>query len=441
MSNSRKGPPDTAAGKDEQQTPASQAGGAGDSPEKPKAEAAGSEKGKEQGQDKAADGARTEADDAARQKPQAGKSSAEKASAARTGVENADAAPAAQAAGEAAQTPRRSGWGRMVTNILLALILLVLLIAGTIYVAWPSLPAGLRTALSPARLLSTDTLDAAQARIDALEVRIAELEAKTAQPAAPVTGVAPQTLSALDERMAKLEGILSTLEQSVGSDRTVSNLQGRLDGLSDRTQAMSETLARIERDGATADDIAALRERVQGAAERIDALDKRVNSIDDIAANIADRTRLLERQMAETPTSDGMRLSALVLSAGQLKTAIQSGRSFVGELAAIKALGGDEPLVAEALAPLDSHAGCRCAHGRDAGRTVLGTGATPDPGQARQRRLAGPDHGKRARAGHRAPGAPGKRKPGRWQGRFGRNRRGHRTASGRGRSGRRDCAA
>lgn len=356
MSNSRKRPPDSAADKDEKQTPASQEGDAGKSPESPNAEqpvkAEGTAEKKESVEPKGSSEKKAEREKSAPQKPEVAKPSAAKPSAA----EPSSAKTAAEAtAGAPASAARPSAAGRMVTNILLALILLVLVLAGAAYVAWPSLPEGVRAALSPARLMATTDLDAAQDRIDTLETRIAELEAAAARPA-PATGVAEETLSALNDRMATFEATLFELEEVIAGDRTVANLRGRLDGLSDRIQAMSETLARIEREGATADDVAALRERIQGTAERTEALARRVEGVDDMAANLADRTRLLERQMAETPTGDGMRLSALVLGTGQLKAAVQSGRPFVGELAAIKALGGDEPAVAEALAPLDAHA-------------------------------------------------------------------------------------
>lgn len=96
----------------------------------------------------------------------------------------------------------------------------------------------------------------------------------------------------------------------------------------------------------------------QGDSELTLQLAERIARLESQAANatsLAQQVRSLEVTTA-TARDAASKLSTTVLGVGQLAQAVDGGGGFVRQLAAVRALGGDDPEIAQAAAELEPHA-------------------------------------------------------------------------------------
>lgn len=96
----------------------------------------------------------------------------------------------------------------------------------------------------------------------------------------------------------------------------------------------------------------------QGDTELTSQLAERIARLESQAANatsLAQQVRSLEVTTASARDA-ASKLSTTVLGVGQLAQAVDGGGSFVRQLAAVRALGGDDPEIAQAAADLEAHA-------------------------------------------------------------------------------------
>ena len=257
-------------------------------------------------------------------------------------VPHADTPDATRApdAPSAAETPRRRGlppavsWLGLVTAgiglVLAALGIASLLVSRDDGVR--ALDARLAVAERSVRALAARSPPAAAdpKALDDVASRVAKLEAA----ANPAQGAASDT--ALTDRVAALETQLKTMAETVGS-------LGRHDEAV--FAAARDARARVEGNAAAIADLAQ-KLPAATAAERgaVEALGKRVDAIEALG----NRVSALERSREAAERGD--RAVRLALAATALNTAVEGGDAFAGELAAVKALGGDPKLVA-ALEP------------------------------------------------------------------------------------------
>ena len=179
------------------------------------------------------------------------------------------------------------------------------------------------------------------AGVRALEDRLAGLEQSLVS-AAPeaAAGVA---LTALDQRVTDLAGQMEQL-------RATADVSDQLrTGVDQATARLDEATARIEAlEGRPPPDlsgletaVAELRAGLAQLTERLDAsdLDERLAALDP---RVAETERLVGQAVALGPA----------LAADALAAAVEDGRPFAAEIAALKSLGADDP----ALAELEAHA-------------------------------------------------------------------------------------
>ncbi|GGB39723.1 hypothetical protein GCM10011505_21610 [Tistrella bauzanensis] len=242
-----------------------------------------------------------------------------------TGKTEADLSPPADTQPAAAQpagrlvTPqpgggpaRHSGAGRAALGVsVLALMLVV--IAGVMVTAAPERVRGL--------------IDAAPAGVEpALGDRISALEQRLDQ--------GPPDTAALEQRLGAVESGL----QSLNGDR-----------LAERVAALEDATARMEALTQTVQRLEAELSRTADTAARIGPVENRLATVEGATRNLSDRAALAESRLADTPTADAMRLTALALADAQLSDALDAGRAFEGPLGAIRALGRGNPAIIDAV--------------------------------------------------------------------------------------------
>ena len=136
-------------------------------------------------------------------------------------------------------------------------------------------------------------------------------------------------------------------------DARETRLRNQVAAIAPRLDAVERTLAELRK---SVDDLAARAE--QGDTERTAQLAERLARLESQAANatsLAQQVRSLEVTTAAARDA-ASKLSTTVLGVGQLAQAVESGGSFVRQLAAVRALGGDDPEIAQAAAALEGHA-------------------------------------------------------------------------------------
>jgi uroporphyrinogen-III synthase len=176
---------------------------------------------------------------------------------------------------------------------------------------------------------SADTA-ALAARIDKLEVA-----AKADSPVLPKVEQMGQKLESLSRQVAALppggEGDSKAL--SALSAKTAS-LKSSLDALT-RKVGQSETRAG-----------AALKDAMSGLRSEIEQLRQSVSEI-------ADRVKAIE----DRPPATGEKIAALAVAAGQLESALDSGKPYTGPLSSLQALAAGDAEIEKALAALEVGAG------------------------------------------------------------------------------------
>ncbi|MEN2977074.1 mitofilin family membrane protein [Tistrella bauzanensis] len=264
---------------------------------------------------------KTATDEAATGKTTTGKTTAGKTT---TGKTEADLSPpadtqpaAAQPAGrlvtpQPAGGPARSGGAGRVALGVSVLALMLVVIAGVVVTAAPDRVRGL--------------IDAAPAGVEpALGDRISALEQRLDQ--------GPPDTAALEQRLGAVESGL----QSLNGDR-----------LAERVAALEDATARMEALAQTVQRLEAELSRTADTAARIGPVENRLATVEGATRNLSDRAALAESRLADTPTADAMRLTALALADAQLSDALDAGRAFEGPLGAIRALGRGNPAIIDA---------------------------------------------------------------------------------------------
>lgn len=140
-------------------------------------------------------------------------------------------------------------------------------------------------------------------------------------------------LGDLDAREGRLRSQVAAITPRLDAlERTIADLRKSVDGLATRAE--------------------------QGDSAQTEQLAERLARLESQAANttsLAQQVRSLE--VTTTAARDAAsKLSTTVLGVGQLVQAVEGGGGFVRQLAAVRALGGDDPEIAQAAAALEPHA-------------------------------------------------------------------------------------
>jgi hypothetical protein len=230
-----------------------------------------------------------------------------------------------------ADTPRRRGW----------------LPAGVSMIGAGVLGAGIVLAVlgSMGVLVNpNDGLSAVDARLAGLELEVRDLAAR-----APAAGVDARALDEVVGRVDTLEAAVVTSRPATG-DPSFSN---RIAAINGEVKALAETIGTLgrrndeaaaaartaqTRSDATAAAVAALAQKLPAGA----AVER--SQVEALAARVA------AVETSEKTAARGDQAVRLVLVATALKSAVERGDPFAGELAAAKALGADPKLTA-ALEP------------------------------------------------------------------------------------------
>ncbi|KYO54814.1 mitofilin family membrane protein [Tistrella mobilis] len=176
-------------------------------------------------------------------------------------------------------------------------------------------------------------------------------------------GAAPATVEpALSDRIAALEQRLdqgppdtAEIERRLGAvESGLGSLED--DRLGERIGALEDAVARLEALTETVSKLEAELSRTNETVARIGPLENRLANVEGAARNLSDRAAIAESRLADTPTADAMRLTALALADAQLSDALDAGRSFEGPLGAIRALGRGDGEITDAVGQLAPHA-------------------------------------------------------------------------------------
>jgi hypothetical protein len=231
--------------------------------------------------------------------------------------------------------------------------------------AWNKLPMGADAGSGPNRAALERRLDRLEAAapvpgkaeaLGSLDERIKALEGARAQ--------APQDLSGLTDRVARLEASLKTLgetAQTGGSVADAAAVENRISEAEQRLQTKIDA-ALDEREAANAaafqsiqDEIASLKAKIGTMAEaapdsgnpdlnsELTGLDDRIAKLEAALPNLSG---VLDKQAAQSKSA------ALAIAFANLRAAVTGGRPYAGELATIGSLA---PQLGD-LGPLPAHA-------------------------------------------------------------------------------------
>lgn len=136
-------------------------------------------------------------------------------------------------------------------------------------------------------------------------------------------------------------------------DARETRLRQQLAGMQPRLDALERSINQLNR---SVEDVAARAQ--QGDTELTAQLAERISRLESQAANatsLAQQVRSLEvtTQAARDAAS---KISTTVLAVGQLVQAAEGGQGFVRQLAAVRAVGGEDPDIAQAAAALENYA-------------------------------------------------------------------------------------
>jgi hypothetical protein len=130
-------------------------------------------------------------------------------------------------------------------------------------------------------------------------------------------------------------------------------LRQQMEGLAPRVDAIEHTLATLRQsvDRLATTEQTADPELVKQLGDRVALVEAQAGA----ASGLAQQVRSLEASTAVARDA-AAKLAATVLAVGQLAQAVADGDPFVRQLAAVRALGGDDPDIAQAAAELEPHA-------------------------------------------------------------------------------------
>lgn len=179
---------------------------------------------------------------------------------------------------------------------------------------------------------------------DELDARIAKLEAAIA--AMPKSGPQPTapTDSALGERLTGLEGVVKSLAE------VVTRLDRRADETAAAIKAMQADVASGVAPGSQPSDATVGKAEFEALAQRVTALQQSAASLQQSVSQTATSLQQTAARGAAAAAAD--RAVRLAVVASSLRSAVQRGAPFEGELNAAKALMPDP----QALAPLEPFA-------------------------------------------------------------------------------------
>ena len=272
-------------------------------------------------------------------------------------VADEPSAPNDEAGDEAGdKTGAPSAKGHPVRRIVALIVLvLVIVLAVATYMLGPRLVARLDRALHEAGLPAPVTEAAITdlgARVAALDTRLATLEAAVAKPAAEP--VAKALAGRLDEQAGKIDALSTRLDRLAARIEEVAARPAPVAIKGDAAAArLSTRLDAIERalKAATggAGDVAALKREIDDLARRNAALETRLAAV---AGRLSKEIAALGARKAGAAS----RSAGFVLAVGQLRDALRGSGGYADELAAVRALAGDDPALAAPLATLARHA-------------------------------------------------------------------------------------
>lgn len=136
-------------------------------------------------------------------------------------------------------------------------------------------------------------------------------------------------------------------------DARETRLRQQLAGMQPRLDALERSVGQLSR---SVEEMAG--RAGQSDAELVAQLGERISRLESQAANatsLAQQVRSLEVTTAAARDA-ASKISTTVLAVGQLVQAAEGGGGFVRELAAVRAMGGDDPEIAQAAAALENYA-------------------------------------------------------------------------------------
>ena len=214
----------------------------------------------------------------------------------------------------------------------------------------------------PAVGVATDTPDALIARVDALET-----EASAAK--------------GMGTRLDQLDGKLATLSKEVaarpaatpGDAKALEGVTAEVDTLRSSIDSLSTAVARLQAD---------LKSTAAAQKDATVSVQDAVSALKTTLADVESRLKAIETR----PPATGEKIAAMAVSAGQLETAVDTGKPYTGPLASMRALAKDDAPIASALAKLDSGAATGvptlAALSRDFADIAPGLMPAPAPEQA-----------------------------------------------------------
>ena len=214
-------------------------------------------------------------------------------------------------------------------------------------------------------------------RVNALDQRIAALESPAPEPAkadaaalerlAARVDEMSQTLTAVNDEVAIVREGLAASGGGEGLGPMASQLSDRLQGLTDRMEALEKAAGAPPAEPAvTAEDIGGLQARLDALSGDVDSLSGKVEAQADrsagdaasLSARLADLQGQLDRvaRALENTRSGREKAGAFLLAANQLASAAAASGSFVPELQAVRAAAPGGDATATALDTLAGHA-------------------------------------------------------------------------------------
>ncbi|KAA0677046.1 carph-isopro domain-containing protein [Roseomonas genomospecies 6] len=236
---------------------------------------------------------------------------------------------------EAPREERRSGAGFATAVSLIALLVGAAALSepwwGPRVPGWPA--AGAPAAAPVAQAPAAQPDPALRNQIQQLTERLAKLEQR---PAAPANGAAAG-------------GAAGGVDQQT-LDSAVSQLSARIQELEQRPQAAAAGSAEPD------PRVAQLTERLSQVQQRVEAVGNEAQAAGQVRQEVDALKQELAavNQAVETRRDAATAAQALVLAAGQLRSALAAGQPFQQELQAVRAVGSDDAQVTQ---PLDAVAG------------------------------------------------------------------------------------
>lgn len=232
---------------------------------------------------------------------------------------------------------RRSGAGFATAVSLLALIVGAAALSepwwGPRVPGWPSRDGAAQQAAAPA----AQPDPALRSQLQQIADRVNKLEQRPA-PAANGNaggGVDPQVL---ENALRQLSGRIDQLDQRVQQAGGAAQPDPRVNQLAERLGGIEQRVAAVGSNTQAAED---LRKEVDGLKQQLASVNQTVTSVN---------------QAVETRRDAATAAQALVLAAGQLRSALATGQPFQQELQAVRALGVGDPQVTQPLDAVSAYA-------------------------------------------------------------------------------------